>query len=340
LFAGENGVGKTTLLDAIRIYASQSHYRVLQKILQNREEVTTIADEDGATLALDWRALFHDRHFRKGIAISIGPKAEHQKLHIKIVSGEEQNIRGRNGNHRDIFEGDDLILQAEFKGEKRFIRMISDDRDSSLYSRRLVESHHNAPVFRCESVGPELLSNRDIARFWDNVALTDNEDHALEALRLIFGEKVERVAVIGDEPRTRNPCLNGRRVIVKVKGEKSTIPLKGLGDGAVRLFGVALALANNKEGFVVIDEAENGIHHSVQRDFWRMVLTIAHNQNIQVFATTHSWDCVKGFAQAATELSKVDGRLVRIEKSDDQVSAVEYSEEELDIATRQHIEVR
>ena len=50
------------------------------------------------------------------------------------------------------------------------------------------------------------------------------------------------------------------------------MPLRSLGDGAVRLFGVALALANSQGGFLLIDEAENGIHYSLQRDFWRMVL--------------------------------------------------------------------
>ena len=75
----------------------------------------------------------------------------------------------------------------------------------------------------------------------------------------------------------------------------------------MRLFGVALALANSKDGFLLIDEAENGIHHSIQRDFWTMILKAAHQNNVQVLATTHSWDCVAGFAMAATEIEEVDG---------------------------------
>ena len=86
------------------------------------------------------------------------------------------------------------------------------------------------------------------------------------------------------------------------------MPLRSLGDGAVRLFGVALALANSQGGFLLIDEAENGIHHTIQRDFWRMVLLTAQANNVQVFATTHSWDCVVGFAQAAVEDGRRGGR--------------------------------
>ena len=112
-------------------------------------------------------------------------------------------------------------------------------------------------------MGPGLLSNNEVARFWDAVALTDDENQAVQALRLILGSEVDRVAVIGDDgPRYRG---YGRRVVVKLRDQARPVPLKSLGDGALRLFGVALALANSRDGFLVIDEAENGIHHSLQR---------------------------------------------------------------------------
>ena len=118
------------------------------------------------------------------------------------------------------------------------------------------------------------------------------------------------------------------------------MPLKSLGDGALRLFGVALALANSRDGFLLMDEAENGIHHSVQRDFWRMVLRTAQENNVQVLATTHSWDCVRGFAQAASEIEDAEGVLVRLDRVPAGLRAVEYSEEGLKVAAEQGIEVR
>ena len=47
LVSGMNGVGKTTLLDAVRIYAARGRYPVLADILQSREELTNAVDEDG-----------------------------------------------------------------------------------------------------------------------------------------------------------------------------------------------------------------------------------------------------------------------------------------------------
>ena len=177
-----------------------------------------------------------------------------------------------------------------------------------------------------------------MVRFWDRIALTDSENLPVEALQLILGNAANRVAVIGDDgPRVGK---TGRRIIVRLPGEPAPVPLKSLGDGAIRLFGVALALANSRDGFLVIDEAENGIHYSVQRDYWRMILQTAHEGNVQVIATTHSWDCVKGFAQAASEFEDAEGVLVRLERADDGMRAIEYLEEELRIAAEQGIEVR
>ena len=170
------------------------------------------------------------------------------------------------------------------------------------------------------------------------MALTEEESQAVEALNLIYLGKVERVAMVGDSNRATRSL--GRRPVVKLRDEPRPVPLKSLGDGAVRLFGVALALANSKDGFLLIDEAENGIHHSIQRDFWTMILKAAHQNNVQVLATTHSWDCVAGFAKAATEIEEVDGALVRLDRYDDHIRAVEYTEDDLRIAAKHGIEVR
>ena len=63
----------------------------------------------------------------------------------------------------------------------------------------------------------------------------------------------------------------------------------------IRIFGIALALENAKDGLLLIDEVENGLHYSVQPDVWRFLFQAATKLNVQVFATTHSYDCIKSF---------------------------------------------
>ncbi len=351
LLTGRNGVGKTTVLEAVRIFASRGGHEELTDVLMNRGEHLLITDGDGRRRAVpNVSALFYGRRI-VGDGISIGSPRFSDIVNIREIAPTDEQMSlfarfapksGGNGPARVL---------ASIYGESRQVLPLFFARQGSA-SRRQYSRHpytmRGIPrgalgdigptsEIDCVSLGPGLLTNYQIARFWDTIALTDEEDRAVEALRLVLGRDVERVAIVAEDDHFRR---DGRSARVRLRGEKHPVPLKGLGDGAVRMLSVALGLANCVGGFLVIDEAENGIHHSVQRAFWRMVLETAHENNVQVLATTHSWDCVRGFAQAANQLEHIEGTLVRIEKKEGEMWAVEYSEDELRVVAEQGIEVR
>lgn len=350
LISGRNGVGKTSLLDAVRVYAARGRYRVLSDILRTREEFNRVIDDDGdEILAPDLECLFYGRNVSPDSCISIGPGHNGSKLSIRIVLLSEEYISQRGALSREYLLDEDLrALNVEFQNATQEIPLNRLLQMGRLPRRRLSgfarsEDADLPSEILCETLGPGLLSNTDMARFWDRVALTDDESRAVDALNLIFTNKVERVAVVGDQGVQLSLFNDGRRrAVVKIEMEERPVPLKSLGDGAVRLFSVALALANSRDGFLLIDEVENGIHYSLQYDFWKMVMKAAYENNVQVFATTHSWDCVRGFAWAALETEEVEGSLVRMyrHKTSGKVRAVEYSERDLKIAAEQGIEVR
>jgi AAA15 family ATPase/GTPase len=115
--------------------------------------------------------------------------------------------------------------------------------------------------------------------------------------------------------------------------------LRSFGDGLNRLFGIVLSLVNAKDGFLLIDEFENGMHHTVQLDVWRGIFRLSKLLNVQVFATSHSWDAVETFQKAAAE-DREEGLLIRLSKKGDEVIPTLFREGELAVAARNKIEVR
>lgn len=343
LIAGKNSVGKTTVLDAVRVYAARGRPSVLSDVLKNHEEVaaaTYRGDKEGIDPHLE--ALFHGRDASEEAFFSIGPDYDRDQLRVEAIPPDKAT-RPSHGHPPDFFVAPTRLLKIVSQDTEQIIpwyfspyalsTKLAKSRRVYQYLLNTSADYDLPSAIDCRSMGPALLSKDEVVASWDDIALTDDEEWVVSSLQPVLGDQVQRIGTIGDNS-------NGRRVIARVRGQAFPVPLESFGDGALRLFGTALMLVNSRDGFLLIDEAENGIHHTVQRDFWRMVLRTANENNVQVFATTHSYDCVRGFAQAAAETEGVDGALVRIERQDGETWAVEYSEKDLRIAAEQRIEVR
>lgn len=107
-----------------------------------------------------------------------------------------------------------------------------------------------------------------------------------------------------------------------------------------RLLALSLSLAKAGNGFPPIDEIDTGLHFSVMEDVWKLVVTTASESNVQVVATTHSYDCIQGLAallESTPELAS-EMSLQKIEPS--LPEAVNLDAAQIQVAVRQDVEVR
>ena len=370
LLVGRNGVGKTTILEAVKLWAKRGKSESVVQILSEREELFSergeyrlAIDDDDATAATI-APLFFKRNPTSGSKIEIGPTEglNLHKLTIEIVNGGESlpaELKANwhhihdtgaklicttfgNRNSYSIWHGqhfiDRTIRRERYFKESPYAQYFEDYRDSELEinKSKLTDSVESTTVV-CISLGPELWESSTIAKYWERFALTDHEIRATRAINIAIEENVERLASVHD----RIGCEStGSGIIARLNKDNPRVPLKSLGEGAMRLLCVALALSSSKNGFLAIEEAENGIHHTIHEDLWKMIMNAASESNVQVIATTHSFDCIAGFARAAIANKDVDGVMVRIEQDADRTRAVSFDEDGLKSIEKHGFEVR
>ena len=176
-------------------------------------------------------------------------------------------------------------------------------------------------------------STAELGVLWDGIALSDNEQEVVDALRVI-DPHVSRVNMVGG-----HGSRHRRTAFVRTDRIPHPVPLRLFGDGMNRLFAMMLGLLNARGRLMLIDEFENGLHHTVQLDAWRIIFRLARNLDTQVFATTHSWDAIEAFQQAAAEHPDT-GVLLRLARSGDQIVPTVFADKEVAIVARERIEVR
>ncbi len=103
-----------------------------------------------------------------------------------------------------------------------------------------------------------------------------------------------------------------------------------MGEGAKRLLALSLAFLKAQNGVILIDEVENGLHHSALVDVWKKLDWLSREFNVQVFATTHSYECIVAANNAFNELESDELHLLRLYRRGDQVKAVTYNKDALD----------
>ena len=135
----------------------------------------------------------------------------------------------------------------------------------------------------------------------------------VEALRIIE-PTIDRIATSGAERRRSGlqPSVRGG-VLVRLEGIKNRIPIGSMGDGIWRMLGLALHVVHSRDGILLVDDIDTGLHHTVMEDMWKFLDTASKAYNVQVFATTHSRDCYEGLAAIAHD-SVSDGSEVTIQR--------------------------
>lgn len=345
LLVGRNNSGKTSVLEALHLLASAGDPRPIWQHCRRRGETLTEARERFPGSEIDIAHLFFGHEVQTGRAFAVSAKNKAARSLVKFMIDEPDE------GERDMFGLSDaeaeglggfLILRIQALPEvtPRLALPLSrrggislDVLDAPLRrsSRRSRTSGRNALYVSTDSLGSD-----ELVRLWEDVQLTPHEDLVLQALRTIE-PKIERIAAVAGY----RPYDTGRTGFrVKLDGVPSPFPIGSLGGGMWRMLAMAIAVTQCRDGMLFVDEIDTGLHYTVMEDMWRLISTAAKDFNVQVFATTHSDDCVRSLAAICHSEQTADNQvsIQRIEIG--RSRAVPFTEPEIRIAAERGIEVR
>jgi len=346
LITGRNNTGKSSILEALQILVSDASPSIINKILRFREEHTgEIEDQNQPANAegmFPWSSLFNGfPQFSTDIKpIVIRSNGRQRSLDLSLEACWLSEELGPDGSRRFVSR-----QQSLFEGEEDYpaLRVKSNNIERLLPLSRLrrrfgyrsaLRTEVEDQAFTCLFVSPYGgEGTATLGYLWDKIALSDREEDVVEALRII-DDGIIGVSMVGGEG-----AHHARTAIVRSKQIQRPVPLRSFGDGLNRLFGIILSLVNAKSGILLVDEFENGMHHTVQLDAWRAVFKLATRLDIQVVATSHSWDAIDAFQKAASEVPD-EGVLIRLTKKGNEIIPTIFDEKELAVAARERIEVR
>lgn len=354
LFAGENNIGKTTLLEAIGIICSGGSLKVFEEILNMRGEIPNFVYRDGIGINQQitteqnitiFASLFKDRKIdniamskilisAKGNDIQKGNADNAVKVSFEL--NEEPVIQlGKHPSHQNKSKKESTaknrISEAPISitiNENAF--SLSDGSIFGRLNARLPSQRKSNLQF----IWSGGIDKENNANLWDEISATDEEVYVIDALKIIEAD-IERLTFI--QVQENSPF---RTPEVKLKGQ-NRVPLRGMGDGINRILTIILSMVNARNGYLLIDEFENGLHYKVQHSVWKLISELAERLNVQVFATTHSTDCIRAFGEVIDEKGKPEnGTFIRLAKKDGKIGMVDFDADEIKVSIDQKIELR
>lgn len=287
VFVGRNNSGKTSILEAIFLLTNPRNGSLPFLLGHAR-------DFKGEELKQSHIYLWYSLDYNTGIEIvSKSEVPEYtQRLRMEAVFGEvdklEQSI-ALDGLNTDIgltiptgFRYRVGVIEGE--GEQRQVQIEPSIRASYLPSQRL-----------------DANTRTNLKRIVE------------------YGDKEKLIGFLSTfDSRVRELEFVGEELFVGLEGVSNLLPINIVGDGLRRFISVCSAIANRDNDIVLIDEVDNGIHHSSYRLLWEMILRTAKENNVQLFITTHSDESLFALAEA-------NKRLAQGERADAAIYSVDHT---------------
>ncbi len=327
LLLGKNNAGKTSVLEAFFLLCGATNPALPGVVAGLRGQRTSNVLPDNL-----WRPLFYQMDPSVPIAI----RAQRSNESVSRILNIEALLQS-SSSHPETSTGtasfdDELTIEmlqlhytdagdrkfttkAKYDAEKRWLDAVPTDRDDFVRSAFL--SARSYPTME-----------RDARQFSHLVRIKQQQE--VESALRIIEPRVQRVEVLSE--------FGGSAIYVDL-GLPSLIPLAACGEGFVRFFSIIVEITSCRQGLLLIDEIDNGLHYSVMEKLWTLLGKLSDKHDVQIVATTHNEELVTSAVNAFADSPGMFA-VYRIDGTDAGHKAVRYDADLLTAVRDARFEIR
>jgi AAA15 family ATPase/GTPase len=287
LITGKNNVGKTTFMEACFLMSN------IYKIYKYDKSTKTPIDREA--LYFEITKLF----------IILQSNREKQFFLIKWMKEETKfNINGL----LDITMNEAIKLESDgsfiFPSRLQKVEFWNDGgfdidafRNDKFYNT--IYTKNNPPLIANNNFVYSCNDNYNLNDLIGDLKINNKFEKVKNLLNKLFD--IKDIDVIKN------------KIMLKTKNS-NFINLSEFGDGVKNFISIIVTLLSNNKSVIYLDEVENGIHYSKLDELWEVILKTSKELNVQIFATTHSKECIDSYARVAKKLRDEEVTLINLVK--------------------------
>jgi AAA15 family ATPase/GTPase len=278
LIGGKNNMGKTALLEAIELFVAAkkpSQLLVqLHKVLHRRQNTQHSAQDIELDFFYEQGSTFCLSNTDKKFCVMFD-KTSNKELSFQPV------LRAILNNHSNA-----TLSLPQLHDKKTFQIIDNIGKNTSVHF-----------------IGADKPREYDIALLYGSLIDLDQEHFLDQSLALFDANLLS----IKQKATTQGVVLK-----IKLRNKTTPVLLSSLGDGVTRYIAILCAIWASKDGVLLIDEIENGIHYSNYATLWKLIHQASIDANCQLFITSHSKECIEAFNTVQLQQKNPDSTYIEI----------------------------
>ncbi len=265
LFAGGNNRGKTTILETFYLLTQANNLNAYIDLVRYRGKFSG-----------EFNSKWVDKYFTNNVNL----KSTFNNLEADLYIHKEETT-------------DDIDKSGYLNSLMADASIDNKDLTSTmhLFSNKAPDYRYAKTQILCTSAFTSpYRHNEQLLHIAHRQAIENKYfDSIISFINTSLDNSIEKIDLVNDQGEYRFK--------VSSKTQEEVLDITEYGEGLQRVFEIALLLGYCKDGVLCIDEIDSALHNSLLIPFSKFVQQVAEQFNVQVFASTHSKECIDAFVK-------------------------------------------